>query len=749
MSAGDLSGFSLLELFQAEVGMHATTLDEGLVELESDPTNAEGLEALMRAAHSIKGAARIVGIDPAVKLAHAMEDCFVAAQGGSLAMTSPVIDALLAGADMLRTIGSLDEGAAPAWFASHEGDVAALVARIERAGGGGNGDGVGGTHPAAPPPAEPSADPAVRAPAPARAGPETDVRVHAESLGRMLAFAGESVIEARRLAAYADSMDRLKQALARVARHVDRLDAQQETPAFTGAVSGLRDQVTNLRRLLGERLETLELAARRGEDLAGRLYNEVLRSRMRPFGDGTGGFPRLVRDVAKELGKRVRFEIVGRDVPVDRDILAHLDAPLGHMLRNALDHGLETPETREAAGKPAEGTLRLEARHAAGMLEIEVADDGRGIEPEALRERIVERELIPADIAGDLSFGELLEFLYLPGFSTSPTVSEISGRGVGLDVVHSMVKDAGGVIRTTAEPGRGMRFLLVLPITRSVIRAARVAIGGQPFAFPLSRVERLVRVPTAALSEVEGRQHFEHEGQPVGLVPAAEVLGLSRAASVGEAIDVVLLAFGADRYGLVVDRFLGEQDLVVRPLDPRLGDVAMISAAALDEDGDVVLILDVHDLLRSIDQLLHEGRMRSVHVTARARLVEERRKRVLVVDDSITVREVERNLLQNRGYEVDVAVDGSEGWKTVRTGAYDLVITDVDMPRMDGIELVRRIKQDAGLAHLPVMIVSYKDREEDRLRGLEAGADAYLTKSSFQDEAWIAAVVDLIGEPTS
>jgi two-component system sensor histidine kinase and response regulator WspE len=358
----------------------------------------------------------------------------------------------------------------------------------------------------------------------------------------------------------------------------------------------------------------------------------------------------------------------------------------------------------------------------------------------------VDRELIPAAIATELSRQELLEFLFLPGFSTKQGVSEISGRGVGLDVVHTMVKDAGGVIRTTSEPGEGTRFLLVLPITRSVIRAALVSIAGQPFAFPLTAVESLVRVESEAIEDVEGRQHFVLDGRPVGLVPAGAILGVGEGER-DDSVYVVVLASESARYGLAVDRFLGEQDLVVRPLDPRLGDVAMISAAALDDDGDVVLIADVQDLLRSVDQLLHEGRLRNIHVTARERLADQRRKRVLVVDDSITVREVERNLLENRGFAVDVAVDGSDGWKSVRATDYDLVITDVDMPRMNGIELVRRIKQDANLSRIPVMIVSYKDRDEDRLRGLEAGAEMYLTKGSFHDETWMAAVIDLIGEP--
>jgi two-component system sensor histidine kinase and response regulator WspE len=292
-----------------------------------------------------------------------------------------------------------------------------------------------------------------------------------------------------------------------------------------------------------------------------------------------------------------------------------------------------------------------------------------------------------------------------------------------------------------------VRFTLVLPITRSVVRAALVEIAGEPYAFPLTRIERLVRLDEADVQAAEGRQHYLHEERPVGLVAAAEALGLPVTPRAEGPVPAVQIASGGERYGLAVDRFLGEQDLVVRPLDPRLGKVPNISAAAVLEDGDPVLLVDTDDLVRSVDLLLHQGRLRSIRVTARRAEGPRPRRRVLVVDDSRTVREVERGLLTSRGYLVDVAVDGSDGWNAVRAGGYDLVITDVDMPRMNGIELVRRIKQDVALKKTPVMIVSYKDREEDRLRGLEAGADAYVTKSAFQEAGWVDSVVDLVGEP--
>ena len=227
------------------------------------------------------------------------------------------------------------------------------------------------------------------------------------------------------------------------------------------------------------------------EDLSSRLHHEVLASRMRPLADGIRGFPRLVRDLARELGKQARFEVVGETTGVDRDILDRLEAPLNHLIRNAVDHGLELPEERRAAGKQAMGTIRLEARHRAGMLQIILSDDGRGIDLERLRAKVVERELTTAAIAAQLSEAELLEFLFLPGFSTKEHVTEVSGRGVGLDVVHNMVRAVGGLVRVNARPGKGTRFVLQLPITVSVIRALLVEIAGEPYAFPLSRIDRI------------------------------------------------------------------------------------------------------------------------------------------------------------------------------------------------------------------------------------------------------------------
>jgi two-component system sensor histidine kinase and response regulator WspE len=285
-----------------------------------------------------------------------------------------------------------------------------------------------------------------------------------------------------------------------------------------------------------------------------------------------------------------------------------------------------------------------------------------------------------------------------------------------------------------------------MPITRSVVRALLVEIDGDPYAVPLTRIEHALVVPRDQIHVAESREYVRFDGINVGIVPARQILGIDPAVA-ADRVSILIVSNQRSRYGVVVDRFTGESDLVLRPLDPRLGKVPNISAVSVTLDGTPILLLDVDDLVVSVGDILSDGRLQRVS-GERAQSEERlpiRRKRVLVVDDSLTVREVERRLLENNGYDVEVAVDGMHGWNAVRSGQYDLVISDVDMPRMSGIELVQRIKGDERLARIPVMIVSYKDRDEDRMRGLDAGANYYLTKGSFADDTMLRAVVDLIG----
>ncbi len=762
----DLSQLSMMELFRIEADNQITILTAGLLEIERGQGTSGVFEDLMRAAHSLKGAARIVNLPSAVYLAHAMEDCFVAAQGGAISLRQPQADVLFQALDLLTQFArTTDTASAPG--ARDLDQVLAAMAELLPA-----------SHRTFAPPMEGAAakegsldvleSPALKAGVgnlafaePAMPStlairkPETTeriLRLTAENLNRRLGLAGESLVESRWLRPYAESLNRLKRNHAEMRQRLDtlrqNLDAGGSQARAKSQFNELYHQLADAQEFLADRVQELDMFDRRFTQLSQRLYLEVLRTRMRPFSEGVRRFPRMIRDLSVALGKQVRLEVFGEATQVDRDILERLETPLAHLLRNAVDHGCERPADRSRAGKTEEALIRIEARHSAGVLLVTVSDDGAGVDFAAVRAAVVERHLVSATAAQQLNDSELLEFLFLPGFTLKDKVTEISGRGVGLDVVQNMIKSVRGSIRLSNQPGKGLRVQLQLPLTLSVLRALLVEIAGEPYAVPLTQLARTLKFPRSRLESVEGRSYFTHAGQHIGLLTAHQVLDVGGPELDGEELSVVLIGDRAGRYGLVVDEFLGERELVVQPLDPRLGHVRDISAAALMEDGTPVLILDIEDMVRSIESLLADTRF-----IDRQRLSLKspapRRKRILAVDDSLTVRELQRKILTSHGYLADVAVDGLDGWNAVRTGQYDLVITDIDMPRMDGIDLVTRIKSDELLKAIPVLILSYKDAESDRIRGLDAGADYYLTKGGFHDERLIQAVRDLIGGPTT
>jgi two-component system sensor histidine kinase and response regulator WspE len=736
----DLSSFSMLDLFRMEAQAQARTLTDGLLRSERAP-DAATLEAMMRAAHSTKGAAAIVGMQTMVRLAHAMEDVFIAAQQGRLALGASGVDVLLGAVDLMRQLAALPE-ASLSDAGPHAAQLETVMAALAALQSGAQ---------AAPAiaPLTPVLPAAVSIPAPIHVPAALQEAPAQAPRNELLALAGQARLHAGQLRPWIDSLQRYK---------------RQQHGAF-GALEALKEAILEngdprlleLVRLFDERARPLpatlqraildaEHYERQATGVATRLVDEVRALHMGRFGDGLHGLPRMVRDLARSLGKEVHLDLSGADTLVDRAVLVRLEAPLSQLLRNAVDHGMETPAERASAGKPRAGTIRLAAHHRGGMLAIEVSDDGRGVDTERVRGAAVARRLVPAAVAQSLSEAELMEFLFLPGFSLKEDANEISGRGVGLDVVHEMVQAQNGTVRVESTPGTGFRTTIVLPVTQSIVRALVAEVLGEAYALPIARIERVLRVPAGAVQTLSGRQYLEVEGVHLGLVAAARVLELGES-SAGEELAVVVIGNARERYGLVVDDVRGEQSLTVQPLEPMFGKLRDVASCALLDDGAPVLILDVPDMLLSIARLLEAGESLQPAAAALAagRAAQKAVRRILVVDDSLTVREMQRKLLAARGYRVDVAVDGVDGWNSARAGGYDLVITDIDMPRLDGIKLLERIRQDPRLQRLPVMIVSYKDRPEDRARGLEAGADWYLAKGAFHDATLLDAVRDLIG----
>jgi two-component system, chemotaxis family, sensor histidine kinase and response regulator WspE len=762
--SGDLSDLSMAELFRLEVENQSLVFTENLLGLEQNPTDASRLEALMRAAHSLKGAARMMEHDSAVSVAHELEDVFVAAQEGSLLLLPEHVDVLLRGVDLLHQIAQAPQDETEAEKSKRADEVQQLRWDIAKLRVDSRSKAVTGIL------ESPQSDDAnafdsvaiTSKAQPALLSPSNDgddakrkrqrfLRVTPENLNRVLALSGESLVESRRLVPFLESLLRLKRQHTELAQILDRvresLELEKVGEKAEAQVAQARVQLMRCREDLSERLLELESFHRRSANLSHRLYDEALACRMRPFVDGIHGFPRMVRDLARDLGKQVRLEIRGPETYVDREILEKLEAPLTHLLRNAIDHGIELPEARRAAGKSAEGNILLEAQHSAGNLLITVSDDGRGVDLADLRTAIVQKNLTTPEAAQQMSDSEVLEFLLLPGFTMKQTVTEISGRGVGLDAVQAIVREVRGAIRVWTNLGRGTTWQMQLPLTLSIVRALIVEIGNEAYAFPLVHINRTLKVRKKDIEVTAGRQHFRFEDRQIGLIAASQIFGGREDNHSGDHVSVVVIGNKTNCYGVATEKFIGERELVIRPLDPRLGKIKDISSGAILDDGSPVLIIDVADLIRSIEKSIEAGTSGAVP-SGVAGETQKKSKRVLIVDDSLTVRELEKKLLQARHYEVEVAVDGMDGWNAARTGHFDLVITDVDMPRLDGIELVTLIKKDSNLKSLPVMIVSYKDRAEDRRRGLDAGADYYLVKAGFHDETLLQAVVSLIGEAT-
>ncbi|MGK7934105.1 MAG: response regulator [Microcystaceae cyanobacterium] len=834
----DLSNYSMFDLFSMEVESQGQILSDHLLSLEKQlqsdqiPPSSKTLpilEALMRAAHSLKGAARIVQLDRAVRIAHVMEDYFVAVMDQAIALQSFQIDRLLQGVDFLVSLSKVEEKDLDQWLTNHHDQSEQVVAGIasllqrrksDRSSSSPPHDNPPSSPPSdelsldevfpevddsyielasefitsettvldvAPisaistpfsPPSPPSEDftpkespddPDKPSPEPSSPTPEDSliselaflspsstynqkkkegfVRVDTNILHRLMGLAGESLVEATSLAPLADELIALKRHQLDLCKTLEQLYFALEKTEGKGHLKALlllaQQQERNCRELSSASANTLESFAHRSYNLADNLYRQVIATRMRPFEEGVQGFPRMVRDLAKELKKQVKLQITGHSTLIDRDILNKLEAPLTHILQNALDHGIESPQERQEKGKSPEGLIKLEATHRFGMLLVTVTDDGRGISLDKLRSLILEKNLVTAEMAKRLNETELMEFIFLPSFSTAREVTNLSGRGIGLNVAKTMVQEVGGNLQATSQPNQGMTFHFQLPLTLSVIRTLLVEISGEPYAFPLSRIDHILTLSYEEISSVENRQYYLFNGKNIGLIRADQVLELDSSHLPTDKLSVVILNDTLNQYGLIVDRFLGEKNLVVRPLDPRLGKIQDVASAALLEDGTPVLILDVGDLICSLDKLLNNSHLSRIEPTLEHSWISEK-KSILVVDDSITVREMERKILQNHGYKVDVAVDGMDGWNAIQGKTYNLIISDVDMPRLSGLKLVELIKKHPQFKSIPVIIVSYKERESDRLKGIEAGADYYLTKSSFHDDTLIDVVNNLI-----
>jgi two-component system, chemotaxis family, sensor kinase CheA len=693
MDRDDLS-LRLRATFIEEMDEQVRGMNRGLLALEQRPRDAEVIRSLFRAAHTIKGAARVAGVSLVEEACHALESVFAAARDGAVTLDGSHFSLLFAVVDALVDAGTRLRSNAPL----EDSPLAAILPRLLAATTGAVTP-VTSSMLAAPPPVR-SAQPQAEAPAPppvAEAAAAEDshsradaseemVRVRAERLDVLLSAVGELIVATGRIAERSGDGDD------------DTRRLRQATRTVADVVRGLR---------------------------------------VRPFSDICEALPRAVRDVAAASGKEVELELAGQDVEADRLVVDALREPLLHLVRNAVDHGIETPAERERAGKARTGHVRVAAELTAGRLVVTVADDGGGVDERAVVEVVTRR-----GGAAPRTREEIADALLAGGITSRREATTISGRGVGIDLVSSALERIGGTVNVDWQSGAGTVFTLECPPSPATLRALLVGVSGHLFALPTSQIERLRRVRIDELPVVEGRIVLPTKRGAIPIHALATVLGppLAVRETATGGSNVVVLSAGGRRAGLVVDELVEEEEIVVRPLDVEIAAVPYATGAAVLPSGRIALVLAPGPLLAAA--------YRSGTAVAPSQQAQDAtvRRRVIVADDSITTRTLEQSVLEAAGYEVMVAVNGEDAWQKLAEHEADLLVADVEMPRLDGIALCRRVRASQRYGSLPIVLVTGLASDEDRARGLDAGADAYIVKSNFDQADLLHTVKQLIGD---
>ncbi|MHB1937191.1 MAG: hybrid sensor histidine kinase/response regulator [Acidobacteriaceae bacterium] len=754
----------LLVTFRVEADEHLKAMSSGLLALVKAPAgeqSAKIVETIFRNAHSLKGAARAVNLASIESACQSLESVFAALKGGRVGVSSPLFDLLHQTIDALGGLLSTDVSASGA----RQPLVATLIRRLEDALRGTPSDPETHDYPAA----------NIVAPMPSAASgpaPET-VRVSTAKLDAVMRqveellaprlAAGQRARELREtiatLAVWKKQRLRMQPALRLIERSL--LPAPQEVLFNTmgtwqasercgkanGSVRGKQELPRLLEyldsellhmKMLEDRLARLSRSAEHDErmlvGMTDGLLHDVKEMQLLPFASLLEMLPRFARELAREQGKHVELEIHGGEIEIDRRILEVMKDPLIHLLRNGIDHGIEKPAVREASRKPPHGTITLAiSQKDSGKVEILVADDGAGIDAAEVKAAAGKLGAVSAEDLERLGERETWALIFRSGITTSPIITDVSGRGLGLAIVLEKVERLGGSIAIESQPDAGTAFRIVLPLTLANFRGVLVRAGGQLFVIPAASVERVTRVVDKDIQTVENRETILLDGQAVSLAWLSDVLELPRAGAAtqpGDILLLIVLGLGLARVAFCVDEILGEQEVLVKALGRQLARVRNIAGASVLGTGQVVPVLNVPDLLKSAVKRAAPP-LAPAHQLSAEKPGAAERQSILVVEDSITSRSLLKNILESAGYRVTTAVDGADGYTTLKTGTFDLVVSDVEMPRMDGFDLTAKVRANKQLADLPVVLVTALESREHRERGVDVGANAYIVKSSF------------------
>ncbi|MFY9327563.1 MAG: response regulator [Georgfuchsia sp.] len=716
----------LRDLFKAESEEHLQHLDDALLGLEKTPADQELLEEAFREAHSLKGAARMLGLSAIQAPAHRLEDELNVARHGAQSLNAETIARMSGELSEIRllvadavAVGDANKPDATLVQKAMPDSAVALATAI------------------VPPGAVTSQteqEPESQTPAaPFRI---ESVRVDTQKLDGLMTHAGELTVTRTRVARRVADID----VLIDLAEEWARRESVCHSGAGTEDAGAAQERLGRMGALLGRLRAGVAEDSARLDTIAGELESGIRNIRLLPLSNVFRLFPRLVHDLGIEKGKEVELLVEGEETNADKRILEEIKDPLMHMLRNTVDHGIELPQEREKVGKPRVGKVRIRASQTANSVTIEVSDDGCGLDEKAIRRAATKHGLVSEEALAAMNSADIQSLIFIPGMTTAGFVTDVSGRGVGMSVVRANVERLKGSIRLQSTPGKGTSITILLPVTLATVRVLIVEVNGHSYGLPAECVQVMKMIAPDDVFSIEGRDAFLHEGRPVSVARLADLLELPQAANrdASAASPCAVLSLGGEPFGVFVDALCDEQEVVLKPQSALLERVRNVAGATILDSGEICMVLNAQDLLGS----MHKGATPAVSTEAIE--AERQKKAILLAEDSITTRMQEAHILENAGYEVVTAVDGLDAWNKLATHAFDAVVTDINMPNLDGLALTGKIRREARYAALPIILVTSLASDQDKRRGLEAGANAYITKPAFDQQILLDCLERLI-----
>lgn len=722
----------LLDIFKEEGLEYIQRLGDGLLKLEKDPKDIAVLEDIFRYAHSLKGAARVLGLSEIAKVAHDLESTFSLAKEGKLAITPERIDTLSHGIDAVK---SLITKGAPADVKEVRDNNIPKAADEELS------------------EKMPTLKPGRRA---SDKQFLNTIRVSTEKLDSLMNQVGELLVSKMRFEQRLEEINSLivlyedlVKGLNRVKRNNLRLNmvGKADKGGRRYGVYEEKNGIVNdlIEDLIGFNDEMLRFSSMLYENqidldlVTNALQGSVKNIRMLPLSTIFEAIPMMVRDLSRRLNKKVSFKIQGEGIELDKRILEGLKDPVVHLITNCIDHGIEATEERRMAGKDEEGLINVAVAAKGSFIEINIEDDGRGVSVEKIKEKAVKRGIVTNDMLPNLNNEQIINLIFEPGFSTSEIITDISGRGVGMDVVKKNVEELNGMVFIQSDLGKGCKTIVRVPFTLVTVMVLLIEVGDEVCALPETAIDRLLNIKEGDIFTIEGSAVFRCDEDIIPINKLSYALGFQkeREKKSGEEYPVIVIGHGEKKVAFIADDFIKEEEVVIKTLTFPLAKVKNVAGAAILGDGRIAIVLNPVDLIDSARGV------ESIPIK-RAEEKEVIKKSVLIVDDSITTRILEKNILESSGYNVTLAVDGVDAYNKLHEGEFDIIVLDVQMPNMDGFSFTEKVRSAKEFKDTPIILLTSLESDDDKRRGIEAGADAYIVKRTFNQDNLLETIKRLI-----